>query len=64
MTRRITAPREPECTPCVKSDIDAFAAVFRPGEFVRDELKARGWSQAKLATILDCRCYRRLQGVT
>lgn len=28
------------------------AEVFPPGEFVRDELEARGWSQADLAEIL------------
>jgi len=29
-----------------------FAEVFPPGEFVKDELEARGWSQADLAEIL------------
>lgn len=28
------------------------AAVFPPGEFVKDELEARGWSQVELAEIL------------
>lgn len=29
------------------------AEVFPPGEFVRDELEARGWTQADLAVILN-----------
>ena len=28
------------------------AEVFPPGEFIRDELEARGWTQEDLATIL------------
>jgi HTH-type transcriptional regulator / antitoxin HigA len=28
------------------------AEVFPPGEFLRDELEARGWTQADLAKIL------------
>ena len=28
------------------------AEVFPPGEFIRDELKARGWSQGDLARII------------
>jgi HTH-type transcriptional regulator / antitoxin HigA len=28
------------------------AQVFRPGEFIREELEARGWSQSALAKIL------------
>ena len=28
------------------------AAVFRPGEFVRDELEERGWTQSDLAKIM------------
>ena len=28
------------------------AEVFPPGEFIRDELEARGWTQADLAEIL------------
>lgn len=28
------------------------AEVFHPGEFLRDELEARGWTQADLAEIL------------
>lgn len=28
------------------------AEVFPPGEFLRDELKARGWTQTDLAEIL------------
>ena len=28
------------------------AEVFPPGEYLRDELKARGWSQADFARIL------------
>ena len=28
-------------------------AVFPPGEFIKDELEARGWSQSDLADILD-----------
>ena len=27
--------------------------VFSPGEFIRDELEERGWTQSDLATILD-----------
>ncbi len=30
------------------------AEVFPPGEFVREELEARGWSQTDLAAIMDC----------
>lgn len=30
------------------------AEVFTPGEFIRDELEARGWSQTHLAAILGC----------
>lgn len=30
------------------------AEVFPPGEFIRDELEARGWIQEDLAAILDC----------
>lgn len=29
------------------------AEVFPPGEFVKDELEARGWSQADLAAVMD-----------
>ena len=29
------------------------AEVFGPGEFIRDELEERGWTQSDLATILD-----------
>jgi HTH-type transcriptional regulator / antitoxin HigA len=29
-----------------------FAEVFPPGEFIKDELEARGWTQADLAEIL------------
>src|SRR5579859_7021871 len=29
------------------------AEVFPPGEFLKDELEARGWTQAELAGILD-----------
>src|SRR5690348_1862141 len=29
------------------------AEVFPPGEFIKEELDARGWSQADLAEILD-----------
>ena len=29
------------------------AEVFAPGEFLRDELEARGWTQQELAEILD-----------
>lgn len=28
------------------------AEVFPPGEFIRDEIEARGWTQAELAKIL------------
>jgi HTH-type transcriptional regulator/antitoxin HigA len=28
------------------------AEVFTPGEFIRDELAARGWTQAKFAEII------------
>ena len=28
------------------------AEVFPPGEFVRDEIESRGWSQAELAEVL------------
>lgn len=28
------------------------AEAFHPGEFIRDELRARGWSQSDLAKIL------------
>jgi len=28
------------------------AEVFPPGEFIRDELEARGWTQAKFAKII------------
>ena len=30
------------------------AEVFPPGEFVREELEARGWSQTDLAAIMGC----------
>jgi HTH-type transcriptional regulator/antitoxin HigA len=30
------------------------AEIFPPGEFLRDELEARGWTQADLAKILGC----------
>src|SRR5271166_1032637 len=29
------------------------AEVFPPGEFIRDELEARGWTQGDLAQIMD-----------
>jgi HTH-type transcriptional regulator / antitoxin HigA len=29
------------------------AEAFHPGEYIRDELEARGWSQKDLARILD-----------
>ena len=28
------------------------AEVFPPGEFIREEIEARGWSQVELAEIL------------
>ena len=30
------------------------AEIFPPGEFIKDELEARGWLQEDLAAILDC----------
>ena len=36
-------PRPMACTP---------AEVFSPGEFIRDELDARGWTQGDLAQIM------------
>lgn len=30
------------------------AEVFPPGEFVREELAARGWSQTDIAVIMGC----------
>lgn len=29
------------------------AEVFAPGEFIREELEARGWTQGDLAQIMD-----------
>jgi hypothetical protein len=29
------------------------AEVFHPGEFLRDELSARGWTQGDLAKVID-----------
>ena len=35
--------------------VDALipAEVFPPGDFIKDELEARGWTQSDLAAILD-----------
>jgi plasmid maintenance system antidote protein VapI len=30
-----------------------LAKVFPPGEFLKDELAARGWSQTELAEVMD-----------
>jgi len=32
--------------------MDTIAEIFPPGEFLRDELEARGWSQTELADIM------------
>ena len=31
------------------------AETFHPAEFIRDEMKARGWANKDLAIALDCR---------
>lgn len=31
-----------------------IAEAFPPGDFIKEELEARGWSQAKLADIIGC----------
>ena len=38
--------------PTHDAEIRAAAEVFPPGEFLREELEARGWTQQELATIL------------
>jgi HTH-type transcriptional regulator/antitoxin HigA len=32
--------------------IDVPAEVFQPGEYLRDELEARGWTQSEFARII------------
>src|SRR3546814_1308129 len=42
--------------------MNTAAEIFPPGEFLKDELEARGWSQTELAEII-CRPTRRINAI-